>query len=147
MIRRLEPDDLPAAAELWLDANREAHGFLPASYWLEHLEEVQAAMAQAEMWAFAAEEQAEILGFIGLQGDYVAGLFVRREARSGGVGRQLLDHAKAGRQALRLRVYQKNKRAAAFYRREGFRALEADTDPDTGEVELLLEWRRPGPEG
>ena len=34
----------------------------------------------------------------------MAGLFVRREARSGGVGRQLLDHVKAGRQALRLRV-------------------------------------------
>ena len=66
---------------------------------------------------------------------------VRREARSGGVGRQLLDHVKTSRGQLRLQVYRKNLRAAAFYRREGFRVLEEGVDPETGEAELLMEWR------
>lgn len=146
MIRRLGEGDLEAVAAIWLDANREAHDFIPASYWLGHFEEVRTALAQAEVWVFEAEARAEISGFIGLQEDYIAGIFVRREARSGGVGRQLLDHVKAGRRQLRLQVYRKNSRAAGFYRREGFRVLEEGVDPGTGEAELLMEWRRGGPQ-
>ena len=146
MIRRMGEGDLEAVAAIWLDANREAHDFIPASYWLGHFEEVRTALAQAKVWVFEAEARAEISGFIGLQEDYIAGIFVRREARSGGVGRQLLDHVKAGRRQLRLQVYRKNLRAAAFYRREGFRVLEEGVDPGTGEAELLMEWRRGGPQ-
>lgn len=146
MIRRMGEGDLEAVAAIWLDANREAHDFIPASYWLGHFEEVRTALAQAEVWVFEAEARAEISGFIGLQEYYIAGIFVRREARSGGVGRQLLDHVKAGRRQLRLQVYRKNLRAAAFYRREGFRVLEEGVDPGTGEAELLMEWRRGGPQ-
>lgn len=146
MIRRMGEGDLEAVAAIWLDANREAHDFIPASYWLGHFEEVRTALAQAEVWVFEAEARAEISGFIGLQEDYIAGIFVRREARSGGVGRQLLDHVKAGRRQLRLQVYRKNSRAAAFYRREGFYVLEEGVDPETGEAELLMEWRRGGPQ-
>ena len=141
MIRRMGEGDLEAVAAIWLDANREAHDFIPASYWLGHFEEVWTALAQAEVWVFEAEARAETSGFIGLQEDYIAGIFVRREARSGGVGRQLLDHVKAGRRQLRLQVYRKNLRAAAFYRREGFYVLEEGVDPETGEAELLMEWR------
>lgn len=146
MIRRMGEGDMEAVAAIWLDANREAHDFIPASYWLGHFEEVRTALAQAEVWVFEAEARAEISGFIGLQEDYIAGILVRREARSGGVGRQLLDHVKAGRRQLRLQVYRKNSRAAGFYRREGFRVLEEGVDPETGEAELLMEWRWDGPQ-
>ena len=104
------------------------------------------ALARAEVWVFETEARAEISGFIGLLGDYIAGIFVRREARSGGVGRQLLDHVKTSRGQLRLQVYRKNLRAAAFYRREGFRVLEEGVDPETGEAELLMEWRWDSPQ-
>ena len=105
MIRRQEESDWERVASIWLDANREAHDFIPDSYWLGHLEEVRTALAQAEVYVFADETRSEILGFIGLQGDYIAGIFVRRE---------------------------------------GFRLLETGVDPETGEAELLLEWRRDG---
>ena len=114
MIRRMGKGDLDAVAAIWLDANREAHDFIPAAYWLGHFEEVRTALARAEVWGFETEARAEISGFIGLLGDYIAGIFVRREARSGGVGRQLLDHVKTSRGQLRLQVYRKNLRAAAF---------------------------------
>ena len=104
------------------------------------------ALARAEVWVFETEARAEISGFIGLLGDYIAGIFVRRGARSGGVGRQLLDHVKTSRGQLRLHVYRKNLRAAGFYRREGFRVLEEGVDPETGEAELLMEWRWDGPQ-
>ena len=149
MIRRMGKGDLDAVAAIWLDANREAHDFIPAAYWLGHFEEVRTALARAEHdlgLPITAEPRAEISGFIGLLGDYIAGIFVRREARSGGVGRQLLDHVKTSRGQLRLQVYRKNLRAAAFYRREGFRVLEEGVDPETGEAELLMEWRWDGPQ-
>lgn len=107
MIRRMGKGDLDAVAAIWLDANREAHDFIPAAYWLGHFEEVRTALARAEVWVFETEARAEISGFIGLLGDYIAGIFVRREARSGGVGRQLLDHVKTSRGQLRLQVYRK----------------------------------------
>ena len=146
MIRSLEPADLPAVSAIWLDANREAHDFIPASYWMGHLEEVKTALVQAEVWVFADGDRPDILGFAGLQGDYIAGIFIRREARSHGVGRRLLDHVKAVHPRLGLRVYEKNQRAAAFYKREGFRILEEGVDPETGEREFLMEWRRDSPE-
>ena len=147
MIRRPDTQDLDTVSAIWLDANREAHAFIPAAYWLGHLEEVRAALAQAEVWVFADEDRPGILGFIGLQGDYIAGLFVRREARSRGVGRQLLDHVKTGRAELKLQVYVNNPRAEAFYRREGFLCAGEGVDPETGQRERCMAWHRPGGQG
>ena len=145
MIRRMGKGDLDAVAAIWLDANREAHVSSQQPL-AGTFAEVRTALARAEVWVFETEARAEISGFIGLLGDYIAGIFVRREARSGGVGRQLLDHVKTSRGQLRLQVYRKNLRAAAFYRREGFRVLEEGVDPETGEAELLMEWRWDGPQ-
>ena len=131
--------------EIWLAANLQAHCFVPAEYWTGNAPQVRRQLPQAELHVY--EAGGAVQGFAGLQGDYLAGIFVDGPARSRGVGRQLLDRCKVLHPVLTLHVYRQNPRAAAFYRREGFRALEADTDPDTGEAELLLEWRRPGPEG
>ena len=42
MIRALRPEDLDQVMQIWLDANLEAHCFLPESYWCDHMEEVRA---------------------------------------------------------------------------------------------------------
>ena len=44
MIRALRPEDLDQVMQIWLDANLEAHCFLPESYWCDHMEEVRAAL-------------------------------------------------------------------------------------------------------
>lgn len=76
------------------------------------------------------------------RGDYLAGIFVDGPARSRGVGRQLLDRCKALHPVLTLHVYRQNPRAAAFYRREGFAVAAEGIDPDTGQPELTMVWRR-----
>ena len=43
---------------------------------------------------------------------------------------------------LTLHVYRQNPRAAAFYRREGFAVAAEGIDPDTGQPELTMVWRR-----
>ena len=140
MIRGMERRDLEAVAELWLAANLQAHAFIPASYWRENLPAVREQLVQAEV--YVREEDGEILGFLGLQGETVAGLFVRDTARGRGIGKELLDFVKARREELTLHVYAENPRAAAFYRREGFRRRSRGLDPATGAAEDELVWRR-----
>lgn len=140
MIRPFEQKDLDRVLDIWLAANLQAHSFLPAAYWEGNWEAVRQALPQAEVYVWEAER--EILGFVGLEGDYIAGIFVHPEAQSRGLGRELLDRAKEGREELSLHVYQRNARAAAFYRREGFSALEEGADGATGEKELQMVWRR-----
>ena len=86
-------------------------------------------------------ESNEIRGFIGLEDEYIAGVFVRKEARSKGTGKALLDYVKEIKKKLTLHVYVKNERAVRFYQREGFQILKKMTDDATGEEECLMAWR------
>jgi len=138
MIRPLQAPDLARAAEIWLNTNLKAHDFIPAEYWQDHFDQVKQMLPLAEVYLY--EEQGEIQGFIGLSGSYIAGIFVCGQAQSRGIGRKLLDYAKAGKNRLELRVYQKNARAIAFYRREQFEIQAECLDGETGEKEYLMAW-------
>ena len=138
MIRPLQTADLAGVAEIWLNTNQKAHDFIPAEYWQDHFEQVKQMLPLAEVYLY--EEQGEIQGFIGLSGSYIAGIFVCGQAQSRGIGRKLLDYVKAGKNRLELRVYQKNARAIAFYRREQFEIQSECLDGETGEKEYLMVW-------
>lgn len=139
VIRRMEARDLEAVASIWLASNLEAHSFIPAEYWHGNYEAVKAALAQAEVYVY--EDAAGVLGFVGLSGDYIEGIFVASHARSHGIGRQLLDHVKATHRCLELNVYAKNRRAVEFYQREGFELKGSGVDPHTREEDFLFFWR------
>ena len=62
---------------------------------------------------YTDEDKAQILGFIGLAEDYIAGIFAG-ERRSRGIGKELLDHAKRGKRKLTLNVYAKHGRRAVL---------------------------------
>lgn len=138
MIRALQKADLDRAAEIWLEGNLSAHSFIPARYWRNNFEAVKGMLSRAEV--YVCEEDGQIQGFLGLDGGYIAGIFVRAGGRSRGVGRRLLDFAKGRRERLTLSVYQKNFPAIRFYRREGFVFLEKHRDENTGEMEYLMAW-------
>lgn len=143
MIRAFRKTDLAALMQIWLNTNIRAHDFIPASYWTGHLETVQALLPQAELYVYEDKASGEALGFIGLTDDYIAGIFVKEAAQSKGIGKLLLDHVKALKTKLRLNVYQKNKRAVAFYRREQFLVKSESIDGDTQEKELTMAWEKP----
>lgn len=138
MIRRMEAADLDAVAEIWLGANLDAHDFIPAEHWRSKFGEVRAAIAEAEVYVYESPEGVE--GFIGLDGEHVAGLFVLRECRSRGVGHALLEKAKSGRDFLELRVYAENWPAVKFYYREGFTLANQYVDAETGADEYEMVW-------
>ena len=64
------------------------------------------------------------------------------ESQGRGIGRQLLNQAKAVRNELFLQVYSKNSAAAEFYRKQGFYTTKSQIDCSTGETELIMEWRK-----
>ena len=106
MIRRMTAADAGAVADIWLAANLDAHGFIPAEYWRGCQSAVREAIAGAEVYVYEGPEGIE--GFIGLEGEHIAGLFVRSGSRSRGLGHALLEAARAGRAGLSLSVYEKN---------------------------------------
>ena len=119
MIRALRPEDLDQVMQIWLNANLEAHCFLPESYWCDHMEEVRAALPAAQVFVY--QDWEGLQGFAGLTGDYLAGLFVRRAAR-----------------------YRENSPAVRFYQREGFAIRAAEREENTGREEYHMEWHRGG---
>jgi len=138
MIRTFEAADLDAVMDLWLTANLDAHDFIPADYWQRHVPAVRKMIPAAEV--YVSEQDGIILGFLGLSGDYIAGIFVKKSARRAGVGTELLHTAKKRREKLHLSVYQKNTPAVRFYEREGFYLISQGIDEDTGEEALELSW-------
>ncbi len=138
MIRSFQQEDTNQVMQIWLRGNLDAHPFIPAAYWESNFEMVQKQLSQAEIYVY--EEEGSIQGFIGVQENYIAGIFVRKEYRCSGIGRQLLDWVKASHTDLALNVYEKNRRAAEFYKREGFSMASKAADPDTGEIDIAMEW-------
>lgn len=50
MIRKFKESDLSRIMQIWLSANKEAHGFIKGSYWDEIFEAVKAALPCAEIF-------------------------------------------------------------------------------------------------
>ena len=144
MIRALKPGDPPRVMEIWLTGNLQAHSFIPESYWKGHFESVQALLPQAEVFVFADDLTRRIEGFIGLTGREISGIFVAEDARSQGIGRELLAYAKERRPSLTLHVYAQNQRAMQFYRREDFRIQAEERDEQTGALEYEMVWTPSG---
>ncbi|MBS6724007.1 MAG: N-acetyltransferase [Clostridiales bacterium] len=140
MIRQMKETDLPEVMEIWQRANEEAHAFIPAAYWQENYDMVCELLPQAEVYVY--EKNVQLSGFIGMNGEYIAGIFVRQSARSQGVGKQLIHYVKDRKERLILHVYEKNKRAIHFYEREGFVVVSWGMDGDTGETEYVMEWKK-----
>lgn len=139
MIRMFDARDLDQVMELWLNGNIEAHDFIPRNYWESNAPMVREQLLQAEIYVY--ETDGKILGFVGLQGDYLAGIFMDRHARSMGIGGQLIHYVQKIRRTLTLNVYRKNQRAMEFYLREGFSVLSEDIDEATGETDIVLSWK------
>lgn len=140
MIRKMEETDISDVLQIWLETNIRAHNFIEKEYWTGNYEMVKQILPEAEVYVYEDEKNGQIVGFIGMNNQYVEGLFVKESAQSRGIGKQLLDHAKSRKTELRLGVYQKNVRAMRFYLRENFLIQAEEMDEDTNEKEYIMGW-------
>lgn len=142
MIRKMEEKDISDVLQIWLETNIRAHNFIEKEYWTGNYEMVKQILPEAEVYVYEDEKNGQIAGFIGMNNQYVEGLFVKESAQSRGIGKQLLDHAKSRKTELRLGVYQKNMRAVRFYLRENFLIQAEQVDEDTNETEYIMGWEK-----
>ena len=142
MIRKLQKADINRAADIWLKTNLKAHFFIPEQYWISNYEFVKEMLPQAEVYVY--EDDKMIQGFIGINDEYIEGIFVSDEMQSRGIGKILLDYIKDKKDRLQLKVYQKNVRAMSFYQREGFTIQSEEMDEFTGENEYVMNWESSG---
>ena len=81
-------------------------------------------LLQAEVYVYESDQK--IQGFIGLNNDYIEGIFVSDKMQSQGIGKILLNDTKDKRNELRLNVYRKNTRAISFTRGKVLRSRAMD---------------------
>lgn len=143
MIRPYREEDAVVLTEIWLAASLRAHDFVNDAFWRSRAAEIQEVwlpVAETLVW----EENGRPAAFVSIiDNEYIGALFVEPSRQGRGIGSGLLSFVQNGRKSLKLRVYAKNKRAAAFYVRHGFREEQKGIDENTGEEELLMTWRNP----
>lgn len=134
VIRLAAAAELPVCAALYESVLRETFTWTdPASHKAEDL-----LRAARDEEIYVAIEAGRIIGLAAFYrpADFLHSLYVAERGR--GVGKALLDHISAvadGR--VSLKVQTANRRAQAFYAREGFRLVEEGRDPPPG-----VAWRR-----
>ena len=136
------PEEAEQLMRIRRSAEQDAQQFLPASYFDGKADAVRDELRTGDVYVIGGETdgQDNVLGFIGLQDDCIAGFFIDRAFQSQGLGKQLLDFVKQRYDKLTLDVFAKNEGAVRFYTREGFRIRESRTDPDTGEQVYTMAW-------
>ena len=140
MIRVVQKTDITKVADIWLDTNIKAHNFISAQYWESNYELVKEMLLQAEV--YVCESNGEIQGFIGLNGDYIEGIFVCDRLQSQGIGKLLLDFVKESRTQLSLNVYQKkHKEQYIFIREKDLRFRMKDWTKLRAKKDYIMTWR------
>jgi ribosomal protein S18 acetylase RimI-like enzyme len=149
-IRRAGDADAAVIAEIWLRSFRATYDFPPAHpdddvrRWVR-----DDLVPTTETWVAIDEASGRITGFMALDGDDLAQLYVDPDWFRRGIGGSLLSLAKARRPAgLALYTFQVNAAARAFYERHGFRVvwLGDGSANEERQPDLRMTWR-PDPGG
>ena len=139
MIRKFEKNDINPVMQIWKNENIKAHKFISKEYWENNYNYVKEILPNAEIYVYILNEG--IVGFIGLNENYIESIFVDTSTQRHGVGTSLLNKAKENRNDLTLSVYKKNRNAINFYKKNGFVVTSENIDSDTDEVEYTMTWK------
>ena len=148
VIRPARQDDHATLARVWFQGSAPFDGGTPPpGLYDELLRRIPREIETGGWNVFAAELEGRVVGLLAvhLAEVTVTELFVAEGCRSRGIGKAMLDHAKAMMpDGLWLRTHTRNVRAHAFYEREGL--IHSRTEPHPRhpeEIFRIYEWRRP----
>ncbi|BBT80763.1 GCN5 family N-acetyltransferase [Aeromonas veronii] len=112
--------DYQTLIDLWEASVRATHHFLPEAEILALRPLILEHYFDAVTLHCARTEEGLIAGFSGVLEGKLEMLFVAPEARGGGVGRQLVEHAIGQGGATQVDVNEQNAQAVGFYQKMGF---------------------------
>jgi putative acetyltransferase len=140
LIREYRFSDLEDVLSAWAAASEIAHPFLTPDFLRRERHNIpNLYLPNAETWVW--EVDGSVVGFISLIENEVGALFVQPAHHGSGIGRALIDKARALRGDLELEVFERNAVGRAFYDRYGFVLLRKTVHEPTGESVLRLELR------
>ncbi len=125
------------------------HQFQQKTAWMPKLyAEVQAISFCGVMidrgWVTVAENKGGVLGFLARDGAEICSLYLAPGTCGQGIGKALLNKAKAAEPQLWLRAFVANRGARRFYQREGFQEVARGngSDNEEGLPDIRFEWSR-----
>jgi RimJ/RimL family protein N-acetyltransferase len=136
-IRAYSDDDIERILEIWFRASLVAHPFLDQDFLLAEREQIVdhwLPMAATSVY----EIDGRVMGFLSLIDNEVGAIFVDPDHHGEGVGRALMDRARATRPHLELDVFELNWPGRRFYVRYGFRLIGRHVHTPTGYAQLRL---------
>ena len=145
-IREASPHDAPACAAIFND-------WVDTTPWMPRVHIAEDVIAYYRDHLFATcrvlvAGRDAVRGFLALDeaSGAIPALYLSAKARAQGIGRALLDHAKALRPAgLSLWAFVANADARRFYEREGFQEVRrTDGDNEEGLPDVLYGWSASG---
>ena len=144
MIRAYRPTDLEELLGVWARASAVAHPFLDQDFLERERRKIpDVYLPQAETWVW--ESEGRVVGFVSLLEQEVGALFVDPALHRLGIGRALVERARAARGALEVEVFEQNAMGRAFYAALGFEPVHVEVHAPTGfaMVRLRLAERDP----
>lgn len=140
MIRKFEKSDINDVMQIWKNENIKAHKFISKEYWENNYSYVKEILPNAEIYVYVIEEN--IVGFVGVNQNYIEGIFVDINNQYNGIGTLLLNKVKENKTNLILNVYKKNKKAINFYKKNNFIITSESIDKNTNEIEYTMTWSK-----
>lgn len=144
-IRLARPEEYVPTTELWVRSRWKAEPALEKrmNYTREQNLEYFAEVLAKENAIWLALRGGRILGLLAYRTGVVDQLFVEPAEQRTGVGRALLDHAKAlSPEGLELFTHQTNTQARAFYESQDFEATAFGiSPPPESEPDVTFVWR------
>ena len=140
MIRIAKDEDYEILTTICLEASIVAHDFIASAYWVNQREEMKTIyLPSSKTWIL--EDDNNAVGFVSMVDNHIAALFIASVNQSKGLGTQLIQFLKTEYTFLTLNVYALNQQAVHFYKKHGFHLVEEMLDKNTGEKDLLMEWK------
>ncbi len=123
----------------WIDET----GWMPRIHTRDEIQGFAREMVERG-WVEVARRCGSAVGFLARDGQEVHALYLARSARGQGVGKALLDRAKAETDRLLLYTFAANTRARDFYLREGFHEVARTNGADNDEKlpDIRFRWER-----
>ena len=140
MIRKFKKEDIDEVMEIWKNENIRTHNFISKEYWKNNYEYVKDILPNADIDVYIMNEN--IVGFIGVDNDYIEGIFIDINNQHNGIGTSLLNKIKEEKEKLNLSVYKKNINAIKFYKKNGFIITGESIDKNTDEIEYTMTWKK-----
>lgn len=131
MIRKYRPADCEELLNVWDRASALAHSFLGKAFLEQERQTIpDVYLPKADTWVWEAE--GHVLGFISLLGNEVGAIFVDPDLHRSGIGRALMEQARALRGELEVEVFERNLAGRAFYAKIGFELMHRKVHDKTG---------------